>query len=114
MNALYDFLTRFTLAEMNLHLPQNELARAEAFEICLTDEQYIGPREGNPLRGLIQVKHTPQGIVFYAPRAKSSPPWCVRYFSFLQEVANEFLADWKLSTVHLPLSASTFNGIFAS
>jgi DNA-directed RNA polymerase I subunit RPA1 len=39
---------------MNLHFPQNEVARAEAYEIALTDRQYVGPREGAPLRGLIQ------------------------------------------------------------
>lgn len=30
--------------EMNVHLPQNELARAEAFEIVNADNQYIVPR----------------------------------------------------------------------
>ncbi|RIA84105.1 DNA-directed RNA polymerase I complex large subunit Nuc1 [Glomus cerebriforme] len=40
--------------EMNMHFPQNEIARAEAMIIGNTNQQYIGPTSGNPLRGLIQ------------------------------------------------------------
>ncbi|CAK4025374.1 DNA-directed RNA polymerase I subunit rpa1 [Lecanosticta acicola] len=40
--------------EMNMHFPQNELARAEAVMIADTDHQYISGTAGNPLRGLIQ------------------------------------------------------------
>jgi DNA-directed RNA polymerase I subunit RPA1 len=40
--------------EMNVHFPQNPLARAEAYNIANTDNQYLGPTNGNPLRGLIQ------------------------------------------------------------
>ncbi|KAJ1923261.1 hypothetical protein IWQ60_005983 [Tieghemiomyces parasiticus] len=40
--------------EMNLHYPQNELARAEAALIAANDLQYLVPTSGNPLRGLIQ------------------------------------------------------------
>ncbi|EGD72168.1 Crp22 [Salpingoeca rosetta] len=39
--------------EMNMHLPQSELARAEAAEIAANFTQYIG-LGGGPLRGLIQ------------------------------------------------------------
>lgn len=40
--------------EMNMHFPQNELARAEALTIADTDHQYLSATAGNPLRGLIQ------------------------------------------------------------
>lgn len=40
--------------EMNIHFPQSDLARAEAYTIALGDEQYIVPTDGSPLRGLIQ------------------------------------------------------------
>lgn len=40
--------------EMNVHFPQSELGRAEAYKIMLTDNQYQIPTTGNPLRGLIQ------------------------------------------------------------
>ena len=40
--------------EMNMHFPQNELARAEALQIADTDHQYISGTAGKPLRGLIQ------------------------------------------------------------
>eukprot|EP01114_Cavostelium_apophysatum_P013753 TRINITY_DN3402_c0_g1_i2.p1 TRINITY_DN3402_c0_g1~~TRINITY_DN3402_c0_g1_i2.p1 ORF type:complete len:1567 (-),score=495.35 TRINITY_DN3402_c0_g1_i2:56-4756(-) len=40
--------------EMNIHLPQNYIAKAEAEEIANADHQYLGPRNGQPLRGLIQ------------------------------------------------------------
>lgn len=40
--------------EMNMHFPQNELARAEALNIADTDHQYLSATAGSPLRGLIQ------------------------------------------------------------
>ncbi|KAJ9054084.1 hypothetical protein DSO57_1018210 [Entomophthora muscae] len=40
--------------EMNVHFPQNEVARAEAMLIANTDNQYLVPTSGVPLRGLIQ------------------------------------------------------------
>ena len=40
--------------EMNLHFPQNELARAEAMFLADTDHQYLVATSGKPLRGLIQ------------------------------------------------------------
>ncbi|ORY64266.1 uncharacterized protein BCR38DRAFT_474771 [Pseudomassariella vexata] len=40
--------------EMNMHFPQNEVARAEAMQIADTDHQYLSGTAGKPLRGLIQ------------------------------------------------------------
>ena len=40
--------------EMNMHFPQNEIARAEAATIADTDHQYLSATAGEPLRGLIQ------------------------------------------------------------
>ncbi|KAF1963753.1 DNA-directed RNA polymeras-like protein I subunit [Byssothecium circinans] len=40
--------------EMNMHFPQNELARAEAMLVANTDSQYLSATAGKPLRGLIQ------------------------------------------------------------
>ncbi|KAK7183362.1 RNA polymerase Rpb1 [Paraphaeosphaeria sporulosa] len=40
--------------EMNMHFPQNELARAEANLVANTDNQYLSATAGKPLRGLIQ------------------------------------------------------------
>lgn len=40
--------------EMNMHFPQNEIARAEALTIADTDHQYLSATAGKPLRGLIQ------------------------------------------------------------
>ena len=39
---------------MNIHLPQNYMAIAEAYEIAATHRQYIVPTSGAPIRGLIQ------------------------------------------------------------
>lgn len=47
--------------EMNMHFPQNELARAEAYHIASNDYQYIVPTDGSPLRGLIQ-DHVDSGV----------------------------------------------------
>ncbi|KAM8808325.1 DNA-directed RNA polymerase I subunit RPA1 [Eudromia elegans] len=40
--------------EMNAHFPQSELGRAEAYTLASTDEQYLVPKDGKPLPGLIQ------------------------------------------------------------
>ncbi|OQR80094.1 DNA-directed RNA polymerase I subunit RPA1-like, partial [Tropilaelaps mercedesae] len=40
--------------EMNAHLPQSELGRAEAHVIASVNEQYLVPKDGTPLSGLIQ------------------------------------------------------------
>ncbi|XP_021350780.1 DNA-directed RNA polymerase I subunit RPA1-like [Mizuhopecten yessoensis] len=47
--------------EMNAHFPQNELARAEAYTIASTDFQYLVPKDGTPLAGLIQ-DHMVSGV----------------------------------------------------
>ena len=48
--------------EMNLHMLQNELGRAEAYHIAGTDHQYVVPTNGKPLRGLIQ-DHVVMGVL---------------------------------------------------
>lgn len=40
--------------EMNVHFPQDEISRAEAYNIVNANEQYIVPTSGDPIRGLIQ------------------------------------------------------------
>ena len=47
--------------EMNMHFPQNEVARAEALQIADTDHQYLAATAGKPLRGLIQ-DHISMGV----------------------------------------------------
>ena len=47
--------------EMNMHFPQNEIARAEALQIADTDHQYLVATSGKPLRGLIQ-DHLSMGV----------------------------------------------------
>ncbi|KAH8118620.1 beta and beta-prime subunits of DNA dependent RNA-polymerase [Phellopilus nigrolimitatus] len=47
--------------EMNIHFPQNEVARSEAMFIANTDNQYLVPTSGKPLRGLIQ-DHVVSGV----------------------------------------------------
>ncbi|KAM0907755.1 hypothetical protein ACQ4PT_015902 [Festuca glaucescens] len=40
--------------EMNVHFPQDEISRAEGINIVDANKQYIGPRSGEAVRGLIQ------------------------------------------------------------
>lgn len=47
--------------EMNMHFPQNEIARSEALSIADTDHQYLVATSGKPLRGLIQ-DHISMGV----------------------------------------------------
>jgi DNA-directed RNA polymerase beta' subunit len=46
---------------MNCHFPQSYLAAAESHFIAATDEQFIVPTDGSPLRGLIQ-DHVDAGV----------------------------------------------------
>ncbi|KAI9293532.1 beta and beta-prime subunits of DNA dependent RNA-polymerase [Neoconidiobolus thromboides FSU 785] len=48
--------------EMNIHFPQSEVARSEAYMIANTDNQYLVPTNGAPLRGLIQ-DHVATGVL---------------------------------------------------
>lgn len=41
--------------EINVHFPQDEISRAEAYNIVNANEQYIVPTKGDTVRGLIQV-----------------------------------------------------------
>ncbi|KAL3272242.1 hypothetical protein HHI36_022725 [Cryptolaemus montrouzieri] len=40
--------------EMNAHFPQNELARSEGYNLANVCNQYLVPKDGTPLSGLIQ------------------------------------------------------------
>ncbi|XP_076181654.1 RNA polymerase I subunit RpI1 [Ptiloglossa arizonensis] len=56
--------------EMNAHYPQNELARSEGYNIANVSNQYLVPKDGTPLSGLIQdhmisgVRITVRGMFF--------------------------------------------------
>ncbi|XP_012257577.2 DNA-directed RNA polymerase I subunit RPA1 [Athalia rosae] len=47
--------------EMNAHFPQNELARSEGYNIANVSNQYLVPKDGTPLSGLIQ-DHMVSGV----------------------------------------------------
>ncbi|GBP50286.1 DNA-directed RNA polymerase I subunit RPA1 [Eumeta japonica] len=47
--------------EMNAHFPQNEIARSEAYNIMSVKHQYLVPKDGTPLSGLIQ-DHVISGV----------------------------------------------------
>ncbi|XP_043278475.1 DNA-directed RNA polymerase I subunit RPA1 [Venturia canescens] len=47
--------------EMNTHFPQNELARSEGYFIANVSNQYLVPKDGTPLGGLIQ-DHVISGV----------------------------------------------------
>lgn len=47
--------------EMNAHVPQNELGRSEAYNLINVSNQYLVPKDGTPLGGLIQ-DHVISGV----------------------------------------------------
>lgn len=47
--------------EMNAHFPQNELGRSEAYNLVNVCKQYLVPKDGTPLSGLIQ-DHVISGV----------------------------------------------------
>ncbi|KAH9507075.1 DNA-directed RNA polymerase I subunit RPA1 [Dermatophagoides farinae] len=48
--------------EMNAHFPQSELARSEAYNIASVNYQFLVPKDGSPLSGLIQ-DHIVAGVL---------------------------------------------------
>ncbi|KAH9399850.1 DNA-directed RNA polymerase I subunit RPA1 [Tyrophagus putrescentiae] len=48
--------------EMNAHFPQSELARAEAYGVASVNYQFLVPKDGSPLSGLIQ-DHIVAGVM---------------------------------------------------
>ncbi|KAH9256840.1 hypothetical protein BASA81_004953 [Batrachochytrium salamandrivorans] len=58
----YSYNADFDGDEINLHFPQNELARSEGYEIAYTNHQYCAPTDGVPMRGLIQ-DHLSMGVL---------------------------------------------------
>ncbi|XP_047337717.1 DNA-directed RNA polymerase I subunit 1-like isoform X2 [Impatiens glandulifera] len=48
--------------EMNVHLPQDDISRSEAYNIVNANEQYIVPTRGDTVRGLIQ-DHIVSGVI---------------------------------------------------
>ncbi|QQP32529.1 DNA-directed RNA polymerase subunit, partial [Caligus rogercresseyi] len=63
----------FRCDEMNAHFPQNEVARAESQNIVSVCEQYLVPKDGTPLQGLIQ-DHVIAGVKMTVRRIKVLPP----------------------------------------
>ncbi|XP_063994065.1 DNA-directed RNA polymerase I subunit RPA1 [Diachasmimorpha longicaudata] len=47
--------------EMNVHFPQNEVSRSEGYHIANVPNQYLVPKDGTPLGGLIQ-DHVISGV----------------------------------------------------
>ncbi|CAB0006214.1 unnamed protein product [Nesidiocoris tenuis] len=47
--------------EMNAHMPQNEVARSEGYNLVSVSKQYLVPKDGTPLSGLIQ-DHVVSGV----------------------------------------------------
>ena len=91
--------------EINLHLPQDEIARTEASEIVNADQQYIVPTSGGPIRGLIQdhvvmsVALTRRDCLLDAERfqmllyaaCSSAPPTDYGHEGKVREISEEYL-----------------------
>ncbi|XP_069127871.1 DNA-directed RNA polymerase I subunit RPA1-like [Argopecten irradians] len=72
--------------EMNAHFPQNELARSEAYTIASTDFQYLVPKDGTPLAGLIQ-DHMVSGVnITLRGRFFTRQEYCQLVFSALVDI----------------------------
>uniref|UniRef100_A0A915KH80 DNA-directed RNA polymerase n=1 Tax=Romanomermis culicivorax TaxID=13658 RepID=A0A915KH80_ROMCU len=48
--------------EMNAHFPQNDVARSEGYDIAAVPYQYLVPKDGSPVLGLIQ-DHIVSGVL---------------------------------------------------
>ncbi|ORY31547.1 beta and beta-prime subunits of DNA dependent RNA-polymerase [Rhizoclosmatium globosum] len=81
--------------EMNIHFPQNDLARAEAMLIARTDQQYLVPTDGGVLRGLIQ-DHVDAGVDM------TSRDTFLTKELYMQLVYNEVEVGWRGKVMTLP------------
>ena len=55
---------------MNVHFPQDEISRAEGYNILNANNQYVKPTSGEPIRALIQVFFTDLVAFFFFFRKK--------------------------------------------
>jgi DNA-directed RNA polymerase I subunit RPA1 len=87
--------------EMNIHLPQNYSAVAEAYEIAATHKQYIVPTSGAPIRGLIQ------DFVVSSVFLSSKETFLDKeqYSQLVYSALNEFLDSRVIRKVHLEVPA---------
>ncbi|EDO07314.1 RNA polymerase Rpb1 domain 5 family protein [Babesia bovis T2Bo] len=72
--------------EMNLHLPQDPLAQSEAQIIANADCQFTVPKDGQPIRGLIQ-DHCLGGAYL---TSKDTFLTCEQYFNLVYVALQEF------------------------
>jgi hypothetical protein len=71
---------------MNMHLPQDELARSEAYHIVAAPYQYLAPTSGQPLRGLIQDHNSIAVLLTKRDTFLTRDQYCQLVFSALQSL----------------------------
>ena len=77
--------------EMNIHLPQNQIARSEAINIVATPHQYLTPKDGSPISGLIQ-DHVIGGVLLsMRGRMVDVHTYHQLVYSALPEFTNRFI-----------------------
>lgn len=87
--------------EMNIHLPQNYTAVAEAYELAATHRQYIVPTSGAPIRGLIQ------DFIVSSVYLTSKDTFLNKadYNQLIYASLNEFVNDGTIKKIHLEVPA---------
>jgi DNA-directed RNA polymerase I subunit RPA1 len=87
--------------EMNIHLPQNYTAVAEAYELAATHKQYIVPTSGAPIRGLIQ------DFIVSSVYLTSKDTFLTKadYNQLIYAALNEFVGDGTIKKIHLEIPA---------
>lgn len=87
--------------EMNIHLPQNYSAIAEAYEIAATHKQYVVPTSGAPIRGLIQ------DFIVSSVYLTSKDTFLSKeqYNQLIYSALNEFIESRVIKKVHLEIPA---------
>jgi len=87
--------------EMNIHLPQNYIGIAEAYEIIATHKQYIVPTSGAPIRGLLQ------DFIIASVFLTSKDTFLNKeqYSQLIYSSLNEFLDSRVIKRVHLEVPA---------
>lgn len=99
--------------EMNMHLPQSQLARAEAREIATTHQQYLVPTDGGVLRGLIQ-DHVVSGVLLTLKDAfLDRGTLCQLLQSALCTISTEKMIKILPPAIHKPVIRWTGKQVFS-
>jgi DNA-directed RNA polymerase I subunit RPA1 len=101
--------------EINLHLPQDHLGRAEGLDIVHADQQFFVPTDGKPLRGLIQDHIVAGTLMTMQDRFLSKSEYCQLIYDAIAQDCNGGWDIWmEPPTIMKPTKLWTGKQVFTA